>query len=231
MRHYLYLLIDLGCILVPFLFSFYRPRAFYKEWKCFFPANLFVAILFVFWDVHFTQIGVWGFNPDYLSGLYLFNLPVEEVLFFICIPYACTFTFFALNYIFPKNALAKYIPGVNLLLVLLLFVLGVRFWDRWYTATSLLSLAAFLLYCQIRKVDLSNEYRAYIAILPFFFASNGILTGSFLEKPIVWYNDLENMGIRMGTIPVEDTFYGFLLILLNIRLYLWCKGRFSKRTV
>ena len=45
---------------------------------------------------------------------------------------------------------------------------------------------------------------------------NGILTGSFIENEVVWYNNLENLNIRLFTIPIEDTVYAFTLILLNL---------------
>jgi lycopene cyclase domain-containing protein len=51
------------------------------------------------------------------------------------------------------------------------------------------------------------------------FIVNGILT----SKPVVVYNNLENMNIRIGTIPVEDFFYNMTLLLMNIGLYEWFK--------
>ncbi len=68
-------------------------------------------------------------------------------------------------------------------------------------------------------------YFAYAIILIPFLLVNGVLTGSFIEEQVVWYNDDANLGIRMGTIPVEDTFYGMLLILLNISILEWLQDR------
>jgi lycopene cyclase domain-containing protein len=59
-------------------------------------------------------------------------------------------------------------------------------------------------------------YLAYAVCLVPFFVVNGILTGSFIEEEVVWYNNEENLGIRLFTIPVEDVVYGMLLILMNV---------------
>lgn len=224
--HYLYLLINIGCIIVPFIASFYPKHPFYKEWKYFIPANLIIAFLFLIWDHFFTKIGVWGFNPDFLTGFYISNLPIEEVLFFIAIPYASVFTYFAVKYLVKKNPLYRYQKIIAFLLAAVLITMACIHTDRWYTFFNLLLTGLILIFALIRKIDMSYIFLGYIFVIPFFILSNGILTGTFLDSPIVWYNNEENLGYRILTIPVEDVFYGFSLISLNIFLYEYFKEKF-----
>ncbi len=72
---------------------------------------------------------------------------------------------------------------------------------------------------------MSRFYFSYLIILIPFFIVNGILTGSFIEGEVVWYNNAENLGIRLGTIPFEDVFYGMLMLLINIAFFEWLKRR------
>lgn len=227
MQAYTYLLIDLGCIIIPLIASFYPKHAFYREWKPFFSANFLVAFFFLIWDADFALNKIWGFNPDYLTGFYVLNLPIEEILFFVSVPYACVFTYFALKYLAKNNPLVLYQKFITIVLIVFLLIVGLLSLDKWYTNITFLLTATYLIFRLIRKKDLSYHYLTYFMILPFFFFSNGILTGSFLESPIVWYDDEENLGIRMFTIPVEDAIYGLLLIFMNIDLYEFFKKKFS----
>ncbi|MCB0409065.1 MAG: lycopene cyclase domain-containing protein, partial [Flavobacteriales bacterium] len=65
---------------------------------------------------------------------------------------------------------------------------------------------------------LQRFYVSYPIILIPFLLINGILTGSFIENEVVWYNDMENLGIRLFTIPIEDFAYAFSMIFLNVFL-------------
>ncbi|MBL7872940.1 MAG: lycopene cyclase domain-containing protein [Cyclobacteriaceae bacterium] len=229
---YLYLFIDLGAISLPFLFSFHPKANFSKKWRYLFPAIFFPAILFLVWDVWFTRMGVWGFNSDYLLGIYFFDLPMEEILFFICIPYACVFTYEAVGFFSKRDYLQPFTNVITGLLIVILSVLAFSNLDRWYTSVTFLSCALFLIYLHfmVKPKYLGKFYLSFLFILIPFVLVNGILTGTGIESPVVWYNDAENLGIRLGTIPVEDTIYGMMLILMNVTIFEALQSKYQGST-
>ncbi|MES2689280.1 MAG: lycopene cyclase domain-containing protein [Bacteroidota bacterium] len=220
---YFYLLINFFTIIVPLLFSFHPKLNFYKNWKPFFTANLSVALLFIFWDTWFTSMGVWGFNPAYVCGLYLGNLPIEEVLFFICIPYACVFTYHCLNLFFTIKWPLAFENIFTATLSAGLILTGLLFINRWYTSVTFISLGMVLLALKygLKVRSLPRLFSIYALLLIPFFIVNGLLTGAWNNQVVVWYNNQENIGIRMLTIPFEDIFYGFEMIVLNVVIYEW----------
>lgn len=218
---YYYAVIDLLTIIFPLGLSFLPINPVYKKWKFILPAVILPGILFLIWDAWFTDMGVWGFNPRYVSGVYVYNLPIEEVFFFICIPGACIFTYEAVNFFFKREAGSKYHRLVTIFIFFFGLVTLVFNTHRAYTALTFIGLLTALAFVElIWKPDfLGRFYIAYGFIIIPFLIVNGVLTGTGLDEPIVWYNNEENLGIRMGTIPFEDVFYGMLLILLNISLF------------
>lgn len=88
----------------PLIFSFSPEIRFYHS-----PRRLFLAIglpfpVFILWDVVATARGHWSFNPEYVTGLMLFNLPVEEVLFFIAVPFAALFTWESVKWFLRRKS-------------------------------------------------------------------------------------------------------------------------------
>lgn len=218
---YLYLLVNFFTVIIPFIFSFHPRIRFHVHWPAFLAAALVVALPFVVWDSMFTRAGYWGFNEQYISGIYLLNLPLEEVLFFICIPFSCVFTYFCLDKFYDLSWNPRVERTVCILLSICFILTGLLFWDRSYTSITFVSLGVLCLLLKFwANIDWFGKALVIygILLLPFFIV-NGILTGSGLEEPVVWYDDTENLGIRMLTIPVEDAFYGFALILLNIYFF------------
>lgn len=223
----LYLTLDLLSVSIPLLASFYPKAPFYKNWRYLWVSTLVPAVVFIAWDIAFTEMGVWGFNQQYLSGIYFFNLPLEEVLFFICIPYACLFTYFALTELFEKDYLFPHQELISSGLSIVCMILGLYNMDKWYTGVTFFALGIFLAYQMLilKPRYMGRFYFAFGFILIPFFIVNGILTGSFLADPVVWYNDAQNLGLRLGTVPVEDIFYGMLLLVTNVAIYEYLKMR------
>jgi lycopene cyclase domain-containing protein len=216
-----YLWINLFSIAVPLIFSFHPKLRFAALWRAWLPAILLPAIAFIIWDVWFTGLGVWGFNPAHLSGVYLLNLPIEEWMFFFCIPYCCLFTYHALKIFhieIPEPFASKSILGLGILV----FSTALFNVDKWYTATAFFTATGLigLLYFSKNNLFWKNFLPAYLVIyaIPFLIV-NGLLTGAGLTEPIVWYNNSENLGIRVITIPIEDFIYGFSLYLSNVFLF------------
>jgi len=212
-----YFLVLFLAIVFPVLLSFDRKVAFYRLWKYIFPAILITAFLFILWDILFTHLGVWSFNRQYLSGIYVFNLPVEEILFFMVVPYAALFTYEVLRVYVQKDYLGQYARFISLFLAVVLIPSGLIFYDRLYTSSNLIFCGLLVLFFQflLRVSWMGRFYLAFGVILVPFVLVNGVLTGSWIDGEIVSYNNAENLGLRIMTIPVEDIFYGMSLILLS----------------
>ncbi|MBT0812548.1 lycopene cyclase domain-containing protein [Litoribacter ruber] len=221
MEKYLYLAINLLTISVPLIRSF-EPRINYaKKWKALFPALILTGAVFIIWDHFFTEIGVWGFNSTYLVDLFVFSLPIEEWMFFFTVPFACIFIYEVLNYFVPKDYFKNFSQPLTLVLIAAFLMIGLWNLDKWYTSLNFL-FAAMVLGAHLAffgNKHLGRFYMAYLIHLIPFLIVNSILTGTWIENPIVWYNNAENLSIRLGTIPVEDIVYSMSLLLMNISLY------------
>ena len=233
---YTYLLINFCSLIVPFILSFENRIAYYKKWKYLFPAMFITAAFFIVWDSIFTSNGVWGFNPKFVTGISIYNLPLEEILFFFCIPYSSIFAYEALMLITIKlhhisspdslftikldfgNRFSKYISH-TLMAVCLIGI--VFYYDKAYTFYTCLFLGIFLLLqlFWIKGEYLGRFYFAYLIVMIPFTIVNGLLTGSWIGEPVVWYNNEQNLGIRFLTIPVEDVFYGMLMLGMIVSIY------------
>ena len=224
----LYLLLNVVTLSFPLLKSFDSRIAYAKKWKALAPGLLITATFFIIWDVIFTAYGVWGFNPQYLLGIHFFGLPLEEWLFFLVIPFACVFIYECVGYFIPDIQTPPFLPYLSRIIALLLIALSLLHADRMYTYWNFMFGGIFLGYISIRKpMWLGRFWVAYLLHLIPFFIVNGILTGSWIEEQVVWYNNEENLNIRLFTIPIEDSVYSLLLLLMNVAQFEWFKSRMT----
>lgn len=219
-----YLLINLLTIAFPVLLSFDKRVQFYKSWKYILPGLFISGLVFLVWDYIFTICQVWSFNPDYVLGIYFLNLPIEEILFFITVPFACIFIYECLNFYIQRDLLKPLSKPISVLLLCLSAMMIYYFYSQIYTLVTFSLLFVIIIYAEfIRKMPLSRFYLAYLVSLVPFYLINGILT----SIPVVMYNNAQNMGLRIGTIPFEDHFYSMALLLMNILFFEYFRKRNS----
>lgn len=200
---------------------------FHKSWKFIWPGIILTGLVFLFWDVLFTVDGVWWFNPKYITGITVFRLPVEEILFFLTVPFACLFIYACLNYYIKREIDIRLTRIISNLIIIFSILILIFYHHRMYTRVTFTLLAFLVIMFQfIFKVRWLNRfYVAYLVALIPFYIINGILTG----LPVVLYNDAQNLGRRIGSIPIEDHFYCMALLLLNIGFFEYFRLRSKKK--
>lgn len=221
MKPYTYFLVIFLTVIVCFIFSFHKRIQFNRHFTAFLKAGILVAIPFISWDIWFTAHKVWWFNTDYTIGLILFGLPVEEWLFFICIPFSCVFTYFCLDKFFDfdwANAFSTIIVFVS---VIVCVVMAMLHYNKAYTCVTAIATAATLIYLHFiaRAAWIGKASLVFTILMLGFFPVNGVLTGTGLESPIVNYNPKHFLNVRILTVPIEDAAYGYTQFLLNIYLF------------
>ncbi|MDD5120570.1 MAG: lycopene cyclase domain-containing protein [Candidatus Omnitrophica bacterium] len=98
-----YMLVLVCSVIFPLILSFYPPLRFWRNLKTLLLVLSILVVVFGGWDVFATWRAHWYFNPEGVSGARLINLPIEEWLFFIVIPFCCIFTWEALKFIKEKR--------------------------------------------------------------------------------------------------------------------------------
>ena len=221
LQPYTYILINFFTVIVCFIASFDKRIQFHQYFSAFIGASSIVATLFICWDIGFTKMGVWWFNLDYTLGWTLAGLPIEEWLFFYCIPFACIFTYYCLDKFFDFTWTIGFNNIIVFVSVIICSVVALLYYDRIYTLLTAVITVITLIYLHFyaHKTWISQASITYVVLMIGFFPVNGILTGTGLESPIVNYNPDEIIGFRMLTIPVEDAVYGYSMFLLNLYFF------------
>lgn len=86
---------------VPLILSFYPPLGFWRHLRALLLSLGGIVLIFGSWDVFATWRGHWSFSAE--NPPVILNLPLEEVLFFVVIPFCCLFTWEAINFIAGKK--------------------------------------------------------------------------------------------------------------------------------
>lgn len=224
MEKWTYAILLAASLAIPLLRSFEPRIRFYTKWPSLFAGTFVMMLVFIPWDIIFTQKGIWAFNHNYVLGLYLFGLPIEEWLFFVIITYCIVFTYEVIRLFLPQLTFPRASQWISIILGVSFLLLAAFYTHQLYTFV-VMALAGILSLLQpiIRshKTWLSHFYLTYLVTLIPFFVVNGILT----SMPVVTYNDAANFGIRLFTIPIEDSVYLLGMMYITMMVYERLQGR------
>jgi lycopene cyclase domain-containing protein len=212
-----YLLINIAIIFFPLILSFDKNLKFYKKVPYVLQSIAFVSTAYLVWDVIATKRGDWAFNPEHLIGFYILDLPIEEILFFITVPYSCIFIYETVSF-YVKEKKLSFNNKLFIIPSILLVTLGTLFYDQNYTFTVSVFAAAFFIGAILFNESLLDSRNFWITILIGFIPF--LIVNYFLTSiPVVTYNEAAFSGKRFITIPYEDFLYSFSMISLWLLFY------------
>ncbi|WP_321370308.1 lycopene cyclase domain-containing protein [uncultured Draconibacterium sp.] len=219
-----YLLLLLIYLVIPVALSFQKKVRFVFRLKYILPAVVFAGAIFVMWDIRFVQMGIWSFNPDYLSGIELLRLPVEEWLSFIVIPLSSIYIYEWLKVRFEDFEKPNVFLIISLVLLLITGVLAYIFRTRMFSFFTFFLSAIYLGYTVFRnrfKKYYTKFYLAlFISLIPFL-----IVSALLNSMPVIIYDAAHIIGITLAGVPVERIGYLFLLLLINVTIYEYLNNR------
>lgn len=212
-----YLIFNFVVLLGPLMMSFEQKMHFVARWPRVFRAIFLALIPFALWD-HLVTGRHWWFNHEFTLNYRLLGLPPGEWLFFIAVPFAALFVWEVLKFYFKNREINAFtfnrwggLLGGSAGLIL--FLAG-----KEYTGLVVWAMTAVAGLDQWLGTRLLRQRRTwqYLAILTgLTFIFNSYLTG----RPIVLYDPQYQLDWRIGTVPVEDFFFGFTHILLCTIVY------------
>lgn len=195
-----------------------RVRLF-GEWKNLLRAYAYVSLPFIIWDIWAASKGHWLFSQTYITSVRILGLPIEELLFFVTVPFAMMFVWRTLIDKFKQPLVVQYSPLVKKVIIGLivgLLVCAVFVTQRAYTFCALVAAAAtFLNLLQTKYYTDKRFWYFQGLLLVLFVVSNTLLTA----LPVILYGPQAIVGFRIGTIPIEDFLFNFALITLFLTVF------------
>ena len=218
---YEYLAFNIIVISGPLFFGSLKRFYFWNYWKQAVLSVLISAIPFLLWDQLVTNRH-WFFAEEYTIGHRVLSLPIEEILFFVTVPFACLFTWemvkrhpipgflktFRLN-----NTISLYVIVSFIIISLFSIAKGME-----YTFLSALFFAVSILFDRIwcSSIFTSDNFPFFFILISFFtLVFNGYLTW----RPIVTYDAVYQLDFRIFTIPIEDFFFGYALLIICTSIF------------
>ncbi len=219
-----YLLLLLIYLIIPMALASRQKINFGFRLRYLIPATLFAGAVFVLWDRRFTELGIWQFNPEYITDIRLLHVPVEEWLSFVIIPWSGIFIYEWLKIKIEKFEQARTFVIISLLLFAVLAMLTYTFRTSMFSFFTFFLTAIYLGYVVFRNRFRKHFTKFYLAfgilLIPFL-----IVSGIMVALPIVTFSSDHIMGTALLGVPFEKIVSLFLLLLINTSIYEYLSER------
>lgn len=223
-KNYTYLALLLVYLVIPILLGRQQKVRYVFLLRYLFPATIFAGTIFAMWNKRFVELDIWNFNPDYLTGILLLNVPIEEWLSFLILPLSSAYIYEWLKIKLDKFEQANVFVGISLVVFLLSAILAYSYRQNMFTFFTFFLIAIYLGYIVFRnrfKKHLTKFYITFfITLIPFIVVS--AISNSI---PLIIYNSDHIIGIAPLGIPIEKMGYLFLLLLINTTIYEYLNER------
>lgn len=110
MRNLVYLAVLAACVLGTLPLEYVFRARVWRRIRQAALAILPVSAVFLTWDYLAAAAGWWWFDDDYLTGIWVGGLPVEELLFFLVIPICGILTLEGVRHVKPEWGVAADLP-------------------------------------------------------------------------------------------------------------------------
>ena len=176
------------------------------------------------WNKRFIELGIWEYNPNYITGIEFLAVPIEEWISFLIIPLSSAYIYEWLKIKFENFEYANVFVALSLLIFALSAILAYSSRKNLFTFFTFFLTAIYLGYMIFRnrfKTNFTKFYLAYaITLLPFFLVS--VIVNAL---PVIIYNTTHIKGLALIGVPVEKFGYLFLMLLITISSYEYLNKR------
>lgn len=217
MREFTYYIFNLLVFLPVLILSFLTDVKPHRHIRGLLAGYLLVSLPFILWDIWAVSAGHWGFNDRYVTGPYLFNVPVEEYLFFLTVPFALIYVWGVIKKFVVDRSMAGIVPlllfgtaaGVSVWML-------INYWSNGYTRSAAIATLIAVLVAVVSRIAYTWRFWTFqLVLLGLFLVFNSFLT----MLPIITYGPDAIIGFRIGDIPIEDFFFNFAFANLFLIVY------------
>jgi lycopene cyclase domain-containing protein len=217
MREFTYYIFNLLVFLPVLVLSFVTDVKPHRHIRGLLAGYLFVSFPFIVWDIWAVAAGHWSFNDAYVTGPYLFGVPLEEYLFFLTIPFAMIYVWGVVKKFVADRGMAGIVPllafgataGASVWML-------VNYWSNGYTRSAAIAALIAVVFAAISRIAYTWRFWTFqFLLLGLFLVFNSILT----MLPIITYGPDAIIGFKIGDIPIEDFFFNFAFVNLFLLAY------------